>query len=174
MEFKNEFYLLQYIDTECDHVLAWGNNEYRQLGVASTEPQVTVPHNVDVSCMDGVVTAIAAGGAFSAFLTGKFESVAREMKGRDDVLPLLSAQGSVYVCGYNVEGQSDGHPSSADWRQMRQLHNGLVEGRVLMLTAGLNYLFALNALSDRTGRVWGKLELPHCTRHWHCPNNVCE
>lgn len=52
-------------------MLAWGNNEYGQLGVASTEPQVPIPQCVDVSCMDGAVTAIAAGGAFTAFLTGK-------------------------------------------------------------------------------------------------------
>ncbi len=33
------------------------------------EPQVAIPQAVDCSSMDGQVTAIAAGGGFTAFLT---------------------------------------------------------------------------------------------------------
>lgn len=87
--------------------------------------------------------------------------------------PLLSAQGSVYVCGYDVEGRvnaSDGRPSLACWRQMRQLHDGQVYGRVCTVLAGLNYLIALN--SDNRGLVWGKLELPHYSKQRHSPSNV--
>lgn len=48
---------------------AWGNNEYGQLGLSSEAPQVAVPEAVDCSLMDGPVTSIATGGAFTAFLT---------------------------------------------------------------------------------------------------------
>lgn len=50
-------------------VFAWGNNEYRQLGVCSEAPQLCLPEAIDCSALDGVVTAIAAGGGFTAFLT---------------------------------------------------------------------------------------------------------
>lgn len=50
-------------------VFAWGNNEYRQLGVSSDAPQLCLPEVVNCSALDGVVTAIAAGGGFTAFLT---------------------------------------------------------------------------------------------------------
>lgn len=52
-------------------VFGWGNNEYKQLGVVSEEPQIACPQLVDCSNMDGMVTAITAGGSFVAFLTGK-------------------------------------------------------------------------------------------------------
>ena len=55
---------------EHGEVLAWGNNEYRQLGVDSEEPQVPVPHLVGVSGLDGHVIAVAAGTSFTGFLTG--------------------------------------------------------------------------------------------------------
>ena len=50
-------------------VYAWGNNEYRQLGVNSDAPQLCLPGAVDCSTMDGAVTTVAAGGGFTAFLT---------------------------------------------------------------------------------------------------------
>ena len=83
---------------------------------------------------------------------------------------LLSVQGSVYVCGYNVEGQvqaSEHCPSPASMHQMRQLHDGQAKGMVSSVSAGLNYLLALGINSGKTGLVWGKLELPHLSRHWH-------
>lgn len=53
-------------------VLAWGNNEYRQLGVASEECQLPVPMPVKgQEVMDGPVTSVAAGGPFTAFLTSE-------------------------------------------------------------------------------------------------------
>ena len=52
-------------------VFAWGNNEYGQLCVGSEAPQLCLPETVDCSSMDGTVTAVAAGGGFTAFLTSK-------------------------------------------------------------------------------------------------------
>lgn len=52
--------------------MAWGNNEYGQLGVASEECQLPIPTAVEGhKVMDGPVTSIAAGGPFTAFLTSE-------------------------------------------------------------------------------------------------------
>ena len=52
-------------------VWGWGNNEYRQLGVASDEPQLPLARVVECLGLDGGVVSIAAGGAFTAFLTSE-------------------------------------------------------------------------------------------------------
>ena len=62
-------------------VLAWGNNEYGQLGVTSKECQLPVPMVLEgQKVMDGPVICIAAGGPFTAFLTS--ELLTRQTQGR--------------------------------------------------------------------------------------------
>lgn len=55
---------------ESGGVFGWGNHEYGQLGVKFQEPHFASPQTVLAQEMDGSVTGIAAGGPFTAFLTG--------------------------------------------------------------------------------------------------------
>lgn len=49
----------------------WGNNEYGQLGMSSKDEQLAKPVLLDLPSLDGQLVSIAAGGAFTAFLTSK-------------------------------------------------------------------------------------------------------
>ena len=65
-------------------MFGWGNNEYRQLGVDSEQPQLAHPQPLDTLGLDGPVTTIAAGGAFTAFLT--CESFVLQLKVYENIL----------------------------------------------------------------------------------------
>ena len=52
-------------------MFAWGNNEYGQLGVVSDQPQLPLPQPLESSALERGVVNIAAGGAFTGFLTSK-------------------------------------------------------------------------------------------------------
>jgi alpha-tubulin suppressor-like RCC1 family protein len=58
-------------------VYGWGNSEYQQLAIDTTETQVTVPTVIPSDLFDGEVVSVASGGSFSLFLTlaGKVYSV---------------------------------------------------------------------------------------------------
>ena len=56
-------------------VFGWGNNEYGQLGVPTDDPQISTPVPLDLSDLDGQLVSIAAGGAFTAFLTSTAKHV---------------------------------------------------------------------------------------------------
>lgn len=59
--------------TGTGQLYGWGSNEYGQLGVLSTDQQVSNPVHVEVPNLDtdGPLVSMATGGAFTAFLTGK-------------------------------------------------------------------------------------------------------
>lgn len=153
-----------------DEIFAWGNNEYRQLGVASEAPQLCLPEAVDCSAMDGGVTALAAGGAFTAFLS--CESVNQVPQGSADIVFVccFAGKGSVYLAGYNIDAMQEAAktPRSAHGPLLRQIHNAEVDARVSSLKAGLNYLLALTS-SPSTGLIWGKLSL---RKAMHCRTEV--
>ena len=50
-------------------VYGWGTSEYQQLGIDTTEMQVTVPTVIPGDLFDGKVVQVASGGSFSLFLT---------------------------------------------------------------------------------------------------------
>lgn len=78
--------------------------------------------------------------------------------------------GSVYVCGYEVEGNMSDDP--ALWQQFRCLHNGRESGRIDSLMAGLHYLVALDDKDGQEGLVWGKCPLPGSSEMHHCATKV--
>ena len=52
-------------------LFAWGNNEYGQLALNSSELQVTTPKQCQLSLLSGRTVDVASGGAFTCFLTGQ-------------------------------------------------------------------------------------------------------
>ena len=60
----------------------------------------------------------------------------------------------MYLAGYRIDGVE------CEREQMRWLHCGKKDGKVLQLRAGLNYLLALT--SPVNGFIWGKWQL-QCT-----------
>ena len=57
--------------TDDDAVFAWGNNEYGQLALNTSEIQVTTPQQCHLSTLSGRIVHIASAGAFTCFLTGQ-------------------------------------------------------------------------------------------------------
>ncbi len=158
-----------YVLIDGDVVLSWGNNEYRQLGIDSTEPQLPSPHPVGVASLDGCVTDIAAGTAFTGFLTRKFCVYVFEMI--KVCLCVCAEEGSVYVCGYQIErGGTDDDPTLR--HQFRCLHDGRVCGRVKCLNAGLHYLVATSEEDESRKTVWGKCVIPGSTNSYHSATKV--
>jgi len=51
-------------------VFAWGNNEYGQLGLDSTELQVLIPQQCHFPSLPEDVVQIASCGTFTCGLTG--------------------------------------------------------------------------------------------------------
>lgn len=52
-------------------VFAWGNNEYGQLALDTSEIQVNVPQQCQLPSLSDRIVHIASGGAFTCFLTGE-------------------------------------------------------------------------------------------------------
>jgi len=52
-------------------VFAWGNNEYGQLALNTSEIQVTVPQQCQLPSLSERIVHVASGGAFTCFLTGQ-------------------------------------------------------------------------------------------------------
>ena len=57
-------------------VFAWGNNEYGQLALNTSELQVAVPQQCWLPLFSDRVVNVASGGAFTCFLTGYFYYIA--------------------------------------------------------------------------------------------------
>ena len=57
-------------------VFAWGNNEYGQLALNTSELQVAVPQQCWLPLLSDRVVNVASGGAFTCFLTGYFYYIA--------------------------------------------------------------------------------------------------
>lgn len=53
-------------------VFAWGNNEYGQLALNTSDIQVTIPRQCWLPSLNDRVVDIASSGAFSCFLTGQY------------------------------------------------------------------------------------------------------
>jgi len=53
-------------------VFAWGNNEYGQLAVNTSEIQVATPQQCQLHSLSDRIVHIASGGAFTCFLTGQY------------------------------------------------------------------------------------------------------
>lgn len=51
-------------------LFAWGNNEYGQLALNTSEVQVTIPQQCQLPSLSEGIVDIASGGAFTCFLTG--------------------------------------------------------------------------------------------------------
>ena len=66
-------YKFNLISSGDGNVYGWGNNEYGQVGVASDDEQLGEPVPLNLSGLDGRIVSMAAGGAFTAYLTGNVD-----------------------------------------------------------------------------------------------------
>lgn len=55
--------------SESGEVFGWGNSEYSQLSLVTSETQVSVPRHLPIKC--GRITAVATGGSICAILNGR-------------------------------------------------------------------------------------------------------
>eukprot|EP00731_Ephydatia_muelleri_P016644 Em0009g1068a len=118
--------------TVSGEVYAWGNNEYGQLGVASTSPQLHTAAKVDLSTLAGRVVSVAPGGAFTTFLTDA---------------------GSVYYCGYGLGPETSCMVKPLSLSRLRGMWNSS-EGKIRALVASLYY--AVATVDGTTWMLWGR------------------
>lgn len=118
--------------TGSGEVYAWGNNEYGQLGIDSTSPQLHTAAKVNLSILDGRVVSIVPGGAFTTFLTDS---------------------GSVFYCGYGLGPETSYMVKPSSLSKLRRIWNSS-DGKIKFLKASLHYVIA--SMDGITWMLWGR------------------
>ena len=118
-----------YLSIDDGLLFAWGNNEYGQLALNSSELQVTIPQQCQLPLLSGRIVDVASGGAFTCFLTGWYDFFHYSV----EMYCNLTDSSSIYCVG-NLRKNRD---------QLHLLHEeNNITGPITSLYAGLHYVVA--------------------------------